>query len=275
MVECSSSCGAHAHHLARRLREAAEPAGDGLGRPLEGGDRLGEHLLAGPEVQGGIAPQGGQRVGQGAGADRPAGEVGELGVDAVDLGQAGAVELVRGRVQRGVRPGQAPVGRLAARQVAQAGPVRPGARPGGSPWRGPRGGGRTPGGSRRRPRPAGRSRTARAPWWSSRPSVPVLREPRRPRAGPGAASPRPGARAARPGCPPRGPRGRGRPRGRPRGTAAASPCVRPCRRAWRASDRAWRPPGPGWRPAGTHRPGAGGPGSRRAGPRSRRAARCR
>ena len=75
-----------------------------------------------------------------------------------------------------------------------------------------------PAGSPRRRRPGGRSRSVRAPRWSSRPGAWRRRSPRphfprprprcpRPRsrsrrAGPGGASPRPGTRAAPPGCPP-------------------------------------------------------------------------
>ena len=245
---------------------------------------LANDLLARLEMQGGIAPEGGQCVGQASGAEHPPGEVRELGVDAVDLDQAGAVELVRGRVQRRVCAGQAPVDLLAAGQVAQAGSVhRARCRP-------------NPGGERlveaheRRPDPLGDGGPQAGPEPLALRSGPAVRLPgaggrwcpwprcqcsRRAPTGPGAASPRRGTPAAGSACPGPGPRGRGRPRGHPRESGAGSPCAHPCRRAWRASARAWRPSGRESRPAGTHRPGAGGQGSHRAGPRSRRAARCR
>ena len=85
---------------------------------------LGVDLLAGREVERRVAAEAGDGVGTGAAADGPRGERLHLGVDPVDLGEARAVELVGGEVERGVDPDQAPVGVVAAGDVAQAGALR-------------------------------------------------------------------------------------------------------------------------------------------------------
>ena len=220
---------AHAHDVARRLREAAEPVGDGLGGPLEGRGRLGEHLVARRKCSAGSPRSAASASGRfRVPIARPASSASSASMRSISARPVRWSSSGRrrpARCGRGPGPGRPPRRRAGGR--GRAGP--PGARRGGSRWRAPRGGGRTPAGSRRRPRPGGRPRTARAP---PRTSAGARSLPAGAASGASSGHPRPGARAARPGCPPPGRPGRGRrPGHRARRPPQRRRVLRRCRRA--------------------------------------------
>ena len=110
--------GGHAHDIAGSHRQAAEPVRDGGRRAGEARSGLVEHLVAGGEVQGGIAAQRDEGVRERRRPDGAPGECLQLRDDAGDLRKADAVELRRIDLERGVQADQGAVAGLAARNVA-------------------------------------------------------------------------------------------------------------------------------------------------------------
>ena len=195
------------------------------------GRGLGVDLLAGREVERRVAAEAGDGVGAGAAADGPAGEGLHLGVDALDLGEAG-----RGGASSGARSSEVwtrtrrAVRLVAARDVAQAGALR---RAGGGQDLGhqdvveAREGRADPVGdgvAEVRGEPVALAVAAVGVRSVAAPPCPRGRRGRVP----GTATPRPGSRAAPRGRPRRGRRARSTRRGRRRGSAAGARCGRRC-----------------------------------------------
>ena len=121
-----------AHHddLARGVREPAEPAADRVVRPPQRILCRCPDLVARREPQGRVVPQPGQRCRHAGRAEDLGAEPGELAVDALGLLEPDRVDRLRREVERRVGPDEMRVGRVAAGDVAEPGPVvRAGDRP--------------------------------------------------------------------------------------------------------------------------------------------------
>ena len=101
MVEYFSSCCRDDDHLARRLRQPAEPVADRVVRPRQRRPRHRLDLLPGREVQVLVLAEGLQRGVQVLRAEQASTELDELGVDAPDLLEADGVHVLGRDVERG------------------------------------------------------------------------------------------------------------------------------------------------------------------------------
>ena len=114
-----------AHHddLARGVREPAEPAADRLVRPPQRILGRCPDLVARRESQRRVVPQPGERGRHPGRAQHLGAEPGELAVDALGLLEPDGVDRLRREVQRRVGPDEMRVGRVAAGDVGEPGPV--------------------------------------------------------------------------------------------------------------------------------------------------------